>query len=414
MNTKTVPLTVQLRDEAINVAYNDQESQEILICVIDDQDAIRDAVEDILNASTYKTNHKTKCIAFGDPLVALDYLIETDTLPDLVILDVQMPGMSGLELLRRIRANERTEHILVLVSSGYSDTYGTASILLELADGFLHKPYRYQELQSVVDDFINYKPNDARIVLPAYIRQYIKDKREQEEDVNTDKVSENRSIDVATVQTLSSTLAHNINGEMSVVRQVLHWIETGEYEDEDLKLADQSIDYISVLIRQYMSFLGAQQQTKIIQVGTLVEAFEQFITSRVTSNISLSTQNCIENQTLSVNTNEGILFGGLLELVRNASRAFSGRDGKITIRFVKCDSKVCIEIEDNASGIPPKIIDKLFEDVVHSKSGTGMGLILNKKSLESINHTLYLKETSSDGTTFVIELPIIEIDEDEN
>lgn len=407
MHTKIVPLTVQLRDEAVNVAYNKQEFREVIICIIDDQVAIADAVEDILEASTFKPNRKTRCVVFNSGEEALDYFTNTKTLPDLVILDVQMPGMSGLELLSYIRANEKTEHLLVLLSSGYSDSsYKDAPI-----DGFLPKPYRYHEFHSAVDALINHKPHFVK-----KITSVIKNEKDEdsEKDVNVDKISENGSIDIATIQTLSSTLAHNMNGEMSMVQLVLHWIKKGDYGDDDLRLADQSMGYISVLLKQYMSFLGAQQQTRTMQVSNLFKEFEQFIMSRVTSNIFLSTQNCVENQTLSVNTNEGILFGGLLELVRNASRAFSGRDGEITIRFTKCNSKICIEIEDNASGIPPEIIDKLFEDVVHSKSGSGMGLMLNKKSLESIDHTLYLKETSSDGTTFVIELSIIEIDEDKN
>jgi CheY-like chemotaxis protein len=71
--------------------------------------------------------------------------------PDLILLDINMPGGTGIEVLRRLRLSSKTQHIPVIVVSG-EESPTTESIVRHLgAAEFLHKPVKQDELLGTVD-----------------------------------------------------------------------------------------------------------------------------------------------------------------------------------------------------------------------------------------------------------------------
>jgi len=79
---------------------------------------------------------------------ALEIVGAQPDLFDLVILDIIMPGMNGLETFRRLR--EIDPDIVVLVSSGYSDQGQAQDLLASGARDFIQKPFSFQEILSKV------------------------------------------------------------------------------------------------------------------------------------------------------------------------------------------------------------------------------------------------------------------------
>lgn len=70
--------------------------------------------------------------------------------PDLAILDLELPGMSGFEAVRRLREGEATQHVPILVISGHGDDQSRVAAFASGADCFLSKPYCVDELRAVV------------------------------------------------------------------------------------------------------------------------------------------------------------------------------------------------------------------------------------------------------------------------
>jgi two-component system cell cycle response regulator DivK len=70
--------------------------------------------------------------------------------PDLVLMDVQMPGMDGLEVTRRLKADPRTAHVKVLALTALAMKGDAERILAAGCDGYLAKPYQYQQLLDAV------------------------------------------------------------------------------------------------------------------------------------------------------------------------------------------------------------------------------------------------------------------------
>ena len=80
---------------------------------------------------------------------------DTVSLPRLAILDIKMPGMNGLELLQKIKSDERMKSIPVIIMSSSDEPQDIAAAYDSGANGYLVKPSRFQELRELVGS-INY------------------------------------------------------------------------------------------------------------------------------------------------------------------------------------------------------------------------------------------------------------------
>lgn len=73
---------------------------------------------------------------------------------DMVVLDVMMPGRSGIDVLREMRADEALRDVPVVVMSAWQSTEDIDAALAAGANGFLPKPFRVEDLDSTVRDVI--------------------------------------------------------------------------------------------------------------------------------------------------------------------------------------------------------------------------------------------------------------------
>jgi CheY-like chemotaxis protein len=74
--------------------------------------------------------------------------------PALILVDMMMPGMSGAELIRRLRADTVNKDVPILVLSAYSDTALIEEAREAGADGYLIKTIPIEELLQVIDDYL--------------------------------------------------------------------------------------------------------------------------------------------------------------------------------------------------------------------------------------------------------------------
>lgn len=86
---------------------------------------------------------------------ALQYLT-THPLPDLILLDVQMPGMNGIELKAKLDQDERFRHIPVIYLT--ADTQNMDKLPRKFDFDFLNKPIAKEDLLDIVDTFFNFRP----------------------------------------------------------------------------------------------------------------------------------------------------------------------------------------------------------------------------------------------------------------
>jgi CheY-like chemotaxis protein len=113
-----------------------------MVLIVDDNEAIIEIIRRLLKQ--YDPDIKIEIAHDGN--TALQKAIEL--LPDLITLDISLPGIDGYEVCKSIKTNEQTKHIKILVVSGETITHAEPKILQLGADMFLAKPFK-------INDFLN-------------------------------------------------------------------------------------------------------------------------------------------------------------------------------------------------------------------------------------------------------------------
>ena len=95
-----------------------------------------------------------------------------------------------------------------------------------------------------------------------------------------------------------------------------------------------------------------------------------------------------------------------LNLLRNAKEAIDG-EGTIYLSAERGNDILIIQISDNGCGIPEEHLDSIFEPFkTYKQGGTGLGLSLSKRIIESHHGSISVSSEPEKGTTFTIKLPI--------
>lgn len=118
------------------------------ILIVEDEDLLREGVQEVLEMNGYVV------IGAADGIEALQWLSETQV--DLVVTDLVMPNMDGVDFVAKLR--ERYAHLPVIVVSGSSHSvmarYGLKSIDVPGANASLFKPFKSQELLAKIAELL--------------------------------------------------------------------------------------------------------------------------------------------------------------------------------------------------------------------------------------------------------------------
>ena len=111
------------------------------ILVVDDQESMREMLADLIDLM----GHEPRTV--GDAQEALEALEESDV--DLVITDLNMPVVDGLELMKRIKGN--APELPVIIITGYGTFHTEKQVLSSGADGYIPKPCTINRVQETVN-----------------------------------------------------------------------------------------------------------------------------------------------------------------------------------------------------------------------------------------------------------------------
>lgn len=118
------------------------------------------------------------CISSGDEAISRMFREGSHTdseLPDLVILDINLPGTSGREVLMRIRANSMLCHIPIIVMSGSSAAQDLVASYQRLANSYIVKPFGLDELAEVAQSILSYWARTVSLASDLDVESQISD-----------------------------------------------------------------------------------------------------------------------------------------------------------------------------------------------------------------------------------------------
>ncbi len=127
------------------------------ILIVEDEPA----VQELLAFNMLLCGHRVSQ-AF-DTASALTHINRAPSLPDLILLDWMLPGISGVEFARRLRADQRTHHISIIMLTARTDESDKALGLESGADDYITKPFSPRELMARISAVLNRHTSDETV-----------------------------------------------------------------------------------------------------------------------------------------------------------------------------------------------------------------------------------------------------------
>ncbi|HPT31472.1 MAG TPA: ATP-binding protein, partial [Prolixibacteraceae bacterium] len=213
---------------------------------------------------------------------------------------------------------------------------------------------------------------------------------------------------------MAKQVAHEIKNPLTPMKLNIQHLqrfrgEGKEYTDYVNRISQiliNQIDTLSDIATEFSSF--AQIPTAIKQVFPVAEQIGKVIelyTLHDNVTISFLKNDC---DGVLINADREQLSRALINLIKNGIQAIpENREGKIIISLEKKEQAIIISVEDNGSGIPAELQEKMFSPNFTTKSsGMGLGLAIVKNIAENFNGRVWYETRQQEGTTFYFEIPV--------
>lgn len=370
---------------------NNSKANSSVILIVDDNPQNLQLLGRILQENNFETEFATNGPA------ALDWINNKNF--DLILLDINMPGMDGFEVCTKIRSNNSMNHVPIFFLSAEIER---ESIL----KGF--------ELGA--QDYIT-KPFDSRELL-VRIRTHLalKDSLEQLE-VEKKHAQSADHLKSAFLATMSHELRTPLNSIIGFTG-ILIKERPGPLNDEQKK----QLGMVQNSARHLLTLINDVLDISKIEAGQLKIDFQLFNLPEVIGKVVETNKPFADkkNLRLTVSVDENIkeiksdnlrVQQILLNLVNNAIKFTEV--GGISIRCFLVKNFVKIQIIDSGIGIENEKINQLFEPFIQidtgltrKHEGTGLGLSICKKLTEMLNGKIEVESRYGSGSTFTVTLPV--------
>lgn len=211
--------------------------------------------------------------------------------------------------------------------------------------------------------------------------------------------------------TAISTIAHEIRNPLTLVSSSLQVMQIQHPEVKEFPHWKQTLDDVEFM-RQLLEELSTFNNGNTLHYS--VFSIEKLLKNiAVSFAISLEERNGSVKLTSSIPSTLGDMTGDKIKLeevffnLLNNARDAVGTDGNITLTSSRQNDTLTILIKDDGCGIPAEHLDSIFEPFkTYKAGGTGLGLALSKRIIESHNGKISVSSQPGKGSTFTIKLPI--------
>lgn len=377
-------------------------TQQPKVLVIDDEEAARYGITRALAHQGYSIEEA------ADGIIALTAIQQFQ--PDVVVSDINMPGIDGLTLLRRL--NEQREPPLVVLITAYGSERIAIEALRSGAHDYISKPFDVEELRLVVAGAVEKK----RLLRELAASQTAR--------VHAEKL--------ASLGRLVAAVAHEINNPLGALLSSVDTIRRAAARIHDWcgrQSAETSEEVRGAL--EALAAVTAQSQAACGRIDAVVTNLRRFAQLDRADVQRTSVHSGIEDtlHLLRYEFGEGVRveteFGELPEidcaprdlnqlfmnLLLNSKRAIdqAGRPGVIRIRTWTSGETLKIEISDNGCGIAPENIDGVFDPGFAAQGGrvgTDLGLPICQQIARAHGGRIDVESRTGEGTRFTVTLPV--------
>ena len=319
--------------------------------------------------------------------------------PDLILLDVMMPGMDGFEVAERLKSEEFRCEIPIIFLTALDDTQSIVNGFKLGAGDFISKPFRKEELMVRIKH---------QLSLVA-ARRIIEEKNEELRKT------------IAGRDKMYSVIAHDLRSPMASMKMLLNTIMMSVEKDkidpdifDMLEMSNKTSEEVFSLLDNLLKWTKSQlgKLTVIPQkldISGLADGVVEVMNSVAeVKHIKLIRT---DHESFFVYVDIEMIKSILRNLISNAVK-FSNPDSDIKVGIKAEDGKVIVSVTDSGKGIKKEDQHKLLKDSTHfttygtnSEEGSGLGLLLCRDFARKNGGELWFESEENLGSVFSFSLP---------
>ncbi|MEY3303577.1 MAG: response regulator [Pseudanabaena sp.] len=369
------------------------------ILVVDDEPNNFDVIEALLSEYDYELHYAANGKSAIASLTAFQ--------PDLILLDVMMPEMDGIEVCKWIKASELWQTVPIIMVTALSSKTDMANCLNAGADDFISKPINSIELRARVHSMLRIKQQYDNIQTLSHIQ------------ANTINILESTLNELR--GTLASRMSHELNtplngiiGTISMLKEDIESMDIAEIH-EMLGWADESARRLESLTKKFLIYLelevspSRQESFKVAHTKFSRDMIESSLKSYV-KDFKRSDDLQFDLEEAEIALSDRYLLTILHELVDNAVK-FSTAGKMIKISSQVAENMFNLSVKDLGRGMTNEQINRIdafvqFERKTYEQQGIGLGLRVVKKIVELAGGNFSITSIYQQESTVHISLPL--------
>jgi len=357
------------------------------IVVIDDDYAMRLSCAKILAKVGLRVE------TFEDGVRGLDGVVKLK--PGLVIVDLKMPGISGMEVISRV--HEMDTQIVIVVITGYATIDTAVEAMKAGAYDFLPKPFSPEELRLIVNRGLDRR----RLALES-----------QRSEVER-ALLKRRFITFVSHQLQTPLVA--VHQYLDVLRQLDNTAEAAAKRKEWIERCLKRTEELQNIIKDWLTLAKVEgatlsgQRVKVDLKQIIPEILKTYEETAASEQVSLEAS--LPEGPLWVWGDRNCLSVVFDNLITNAIK-YNRPGGKVRVSGCRSEGEIVIKVADTGVGIPEKYRPFLFDEFFRIKdegakrtAGTGLGLHISKKIVGEMGGTIDVESEVNVGSTFRVRLP---------
>ena len=330
--------------------------------------------------------------------------------PDLILLDVMMPGINGFDVCRKLKRAEETKIIPIVMVTALSE-----------------KAHRLEALEAGADDFLSKPVDRSELVVRAKSLLRIKTYHDELRARNSEIAEQNEKLrELQKIKEgLTHMIIHDLNNPLSSIIGALDLISLKEsaLSQKSLGSMNACLDYCRDLKDMILSLLGIHRMEEgklnldieLSNITELIrEVMQQSEFKAMKNQVRLFANGSKAPYTVAID--RGLIKRVILNLLSNAIR-HTPTGGKVEVKtdLNIADESIRIQVVDTGNGLAPeyhqKVFDK-FEQVCLNQEGValgsgGLGLAFCKMAVEAHGGKIWVEsEGEGQGANFQFTLPV--------
>jgi signal transduction histidine kinase len=330
--------------------------------------------------------------------------------PDVILLDIRMPGMNGIDGLKEIRKLDQEVSVLMLTGFGTLETAQEA--IRRGANDYLKKPFDTREMQDTVREHVR------RTRFQRRHRQTTEELRKINQMLIEELARKNH---MAQMGQKSAEFMHDLRNPLTAVLGYVEllgdelrqskdklgsqWEETSEF----LQNIEKNLEHCRELSQMWLQ-LGRKDQ-QVLQPLPLNDLLHEVVESVHLQCLErgIQLELVIPPSACCHVIGEHIqLVRAFTNLASNALDAVAEKAGVVKIQC-RCEGPWAeIRLSDNGPGISPENLPRIFEPYFSTKgkAGTGLGLFITQQVIVERGGTITAESNPGEGATFIVRLPL--------